>query len=110
MQTLIDFLNFKLLISPYVLVIGYYIGALVVPIGSWLLVVWIRRKYALVSDIYESSKKTIKAVTHTFKDRMLFYGLFMVFFISIEIIWRMMFEFMMAYFQMRDMLMMISAQ
>jgi hypothetical protein len=87
MQTFIDFLNFRFFISPYVLVICYYIGALGVPIGSWLLALWIKRK-----------------LTRT-KDRILLYILFIVFFICMEVMWRMMFEFIIAYLQMREALM-----
>ena len=76
----------------------YYIGALGVPIGSWFLVLWIKRKYWLASQI------TFIKFTRT-KDRILLYILFIVFFICMEIMWRMMFEFIIAYLQMRDALM-----
>ena len=104
MQGFMDFLNFKFFISPYVLIICYYIGAIAVPIGSWYLASWILRKYSLASDLYESGKETFKNITRT-KDRMLLYALFILFFICMEIIWRMMFEFLIAYLQMRDALM-----
>jgi len=104
MQTFIDFLNFKFFISPYVLIVCYYIGAIAVPVGSWLLASWIIRKYSTASDIYESGKSTLKSITRT-KDRMLLYALFILFFIFMEIMWRMMFEFLLAYLQMRDALM-----
>ncbi len=70
-----------------------YIGAVGVPIGSWLLALWIKRKYSLASNM-----------TRT-KDRILLYILFFVFFICMEIMWRMMFEFLIAYLQMREALM-----
>ncbi len=104
MQTFIDFLNFRLFISPYVLMICYYIGALGVPIGSWLLALWIKRKYLLASNIYDLSKITFIKMTRT-KDRILLYILFIVFFICMEVMWRMMFEFIIAYLQMREALM-----
>jgi len=101
MQGFIDYLTFRSFISPHVLVACYYIGALGVPIGSWFFARWIKRKYWFVSDIYESSKSMIFSITRT-KDRMLFYFLFTLLFFCMEIIWRMVFEFLIAYFQMRD--------
>lgn len=59
MQSFSDFLNFKLFISPYVLVACYYIGAIAVPIGSWFFVLWVRREYWVVSDAYESDRKSV---------------------------------------------------
>jgi hypothetical protein len=101
MQGFIDYLNFRSFISPHVLVACYYIGALGVPVGSWFFARWIKRKYWVVSDIYESSKTMIFNITRT-KDRMLFYVLFALFFFCMEIIWRMVFEFLIAYLQMRE--------
>lgn len=86
------------------MVICYYIGALGVPIGSWLLALWIKRKYSLASNIYDFSKITFIKMTRT-KDRILLYFLFIMFFICMEIMWRMMFEFIIAYLQMREALM-----
>ena len=104
MQGFLDFLNFRFFISPYILVACYYIGALGVPVGSWFLELWIKRKYWLASDVYESSKTTFINTTRT-GDRMLLYILFLLFFICMEIMWRMMFEFLIAYLQMREALM-----
>ncbi|HFD32546.1 MAG TPA: DUF4282 domain-containing protein [Gammaproteobacteria bacterium] len=109
MQGFVDFLSFKTFISPYVLLAFYYIGALGVPIGSWLFALWIKRKYWVVSDAYETGKEVINAYTPV-KYRILFFSLFIFCFICMEIFWRMMFEFMLAYLQMRDALMILVAQ
>ena len=101
MQGFIDFLTFRSFISPHVLVVCYYIVALGVPVGSWFFARRIKRKYWVVSDIYESSKTTIFNITRT-KDRMLFYVLFALLFFCMEIMWRMIFEFLIAYLQMRE--------
>ncbi|PKN69164.1 MAG: hypothetical protein CVU54_11695 [Deltaproteobacteria bacterium HGW-Deltaproteobacteria-12] len=103
MQGFIDYLTFRSVISPHVLLACYYIGALGVPVGSWFFARRIKNKYLVVSDIYESSKTIIFSITKT-KDRMLFYVLFAMLFFCMEIIWRMVFEFLIAYFQMRDVL------
>jgi len=107
MQGFIDFLNFKLFISPSVLIVFYYIGAITVPVASWSLTSWIIRKYSIASDIYESGKSIFNNITRT-KDRILLYTLFILFIIFMEIMWRMMFEFLIAYLQMRDALMQLA--
>lgn len=104
MQGFIDFLNFRFFISPYILMVFYYMGAVGIPIVSWILVLWIKRKYSLVSNLYESSKKTFISMTRT-KDRILLYILFIWLLICMEIMWRMMFEFIIAYLQIREALM-----
>jgi hypothetical protein len=116
MQTLIDFLSFKLLISPYVLVIGYYFGAIFIPIVSWYFFIWINhwlRKQWLKNkypDTAEASNKIrqqfINSILST-ENKLRLYSLFFMFFLSMEVIWRMMFEFLIAYFQIRDALLAI---
>lgn len=104
MQSFVDFLNFKFFISPYALIVFYYIGAIAVPFTSWFMASWVIKKHSLASDLYESGKSTLKNITRT-KNRMLLYTLFILFFIVMEIMWRMMFQFLIAYLQMRDALM-----
>lgn len=101
MQKFYDFLSFKFFISPIVLVVFYYIGALGVPVSSWIFTMWVKRKYWVASDIYESGKNVIVNITSK-KDRVRFAIVFTLIFIFLEIIWRMIFEFLIAYLQMRD--------
>lgn len=106
MQYLEDFLTFKQFISPYVLFIFYYMGALGVPIASWLFTLWLRKKYWLVSDTYTTSKKTLIKMTQK-KHRIGVMVLFFALFIWMEIMWRMLFEFLIAYLQIRDALLLL---
>ncbi len=109
MQSLGDFLSFQLFISPYVLIACYYLGAVAVPIASWFFAAWVKRRYWMVSDIYESGKTAITGITRT-RDRILLGLMFIIGFICMEIMWRMMFEFMLAYLQIRDALIDLSAR
>ena len=111
MQTIIDFLSFKLLISPYVLIIGYYFGAIIIPIVSWYFLVWLQqwlRKHC--PDTTEVTNKMRRQLINSIlstENKLLLYSLFFMFFLSIEVMWRMMFEFLIAYFQIRDALLAI---
>jgi hypothetical protein len=61
-----------------------------------------------VSDVYELGKSKFIELTKT-KDRVLLYSLFVALFVCMEIMWRMMFEFIIAYLQIREALIELSA-
>ena len=107
MQTIYDLLSFKLFISPYVLFIFYYFGAIVVPVASWFLAVWIKQRYWQVSEVYESGKAILQT-TVAKKYRIRFIIIFVMIFLFMEVMWRVMFEFLLAYLQMRDALLQLT--
>lgn len=92
-----DFLTFQTFITPALLMVMYYIGAVLIPVFSWYFVHWIKTVY----------KKELENNT-TFKQRFIVYTAFFISFFSMEILWRMMFEFFIAYFDMHDALMKLS--
>ncbi len=94
MQQFLDFLSFKSFISLDVLIVIYYLGALGVPFFGWYLSRWIRSKL-----MHENEKSLSKSKYQTY---LIF--LFIIFFLLLELFWRVMFEFLIAYFQMRDVL------
>lgn len=96
-----DFLNFKSFISPYVLIIFYYIGAVFIPVASWFVTQRARRKYPSLSRAVDTGKEAARSVISS-RYRGWFIAAFVMMFIMMEIAWRMMFEFMIAYFQMRE--------
>jgi hypothetical protein len=107
MQHLENFLSFKSFISPYVLLVFYYMGALGVPIASWFFAIWLKKKYWLVADVYTSGKEMLIKTTRK-KHRVWFLLLFIFSFLWMEIMWRMMFEFLIAYLQIRDALLVLT--
>lgn len=96
-----DFLTFKSFISTEVLIIFYYIGAVLLPIGIWVLLSWLIRKYRLLNTAYENGKKLIwKSLNRKQQTRFVLF--FITSFLFMELFWRMMFEFLIAYMQIRD--------
>ena len=89
-----DFLTFQTFITPTLLILMYYVGAVLIPLFSWYLARWIKTVY----------KTEIESYT-TFKKRFIGYTVFLFFFFCMEILWRVMFEFFIAYFDMHDALM-----
>ena len=101
-----DFLKFKSFISTEFLIIFYYLGALVLPVGIWFLLTWLIRKYKLFNTAYESGKEIIwKSLNRKYKTRLV--AFFVTLFLFMELFWRMLFEFLIAYMQMRDALLQV---
>lgn len=96
-----DFLTFKSFISIEVLIIFYYVGALILPIATWALLTWLMRKYRLINATYENGKEIIWKSLNK-KQQTNLVALFISSFLFMELFWRMLFEFLIAYMQIRD--------
>jgi len=101
-----DFLTFQTFITPTLLILVYYIGAILIPIFSWYLARWIKRSY-LSEEVSGQIKKVIQTRTTT-KQRFIVLLVFLLAFLCMEIFWRVIFEFFIAYFDMHDALMKIN--
>ncbi len=100
-----DFLTFQTFITPTLLLVFYYIGAILIPLVSWALASWIKKVY--FPELSVNVKQTLHKTT-TQKQRLIVYGLFFFCFLCMEIFWRVMFEFFIAYFDMHDALMQLT--
>jgi len=100
MQTLLDFLSFKSFISPSILICCYYLGAFGAPLTMLGIVLWARREASKQDFVPENYSLWTRWATH--QNQLIVLLMFIGMFICMEIGWRMMFEFMLAYFQMRD--------
>ena len=98
---MMEFLTFKVFISTDVLIVFYYIGAVIVPVGVWLLVNWFIRKYSFFDDALRKARSTVGASINK-KQKAILAIVFVLSFLFMEIVWRMMFEFLIAYMQIRD--------
>jgi len=101
-----DFLTFKTFISTEALIIFYYLGAIILPIGLWLLLTWLIRKYKLLNTAYENGKELLWESLNK-KQQIKLVAFFVISFLFMELFWRMLFEFLIAYMQMRDALLQI---
>ena len=84
-----DFLTFESFISIKVLIVIYYAGAFFIP-----MILWYKRQ--LISKIMDVLLHSAP-ITVT---RLILWSV--IFFILLELGWRMMFEMLIGYFQMRD--------
>lgn len=98
---MIDFLTFKSFISTEVLMMFYYLGAIVLPITTWILLIWLTQKYKIVHTTVKSTQKILWQALSP-KQKSIFILFFGILFLFMELFWRMFFEFLIAYMQMRD--------
>ena len=95
---MIDFLTFKTFITPSLLVVMYIMGALVMPVVSYYISRWIVTRYF-------SKQKALFYANTTPKQRLVLLLMFLGCFFCMEIMWRIMYEFVVAYFDMHAALM-----
>ena len=88
---MVDFLTFEKFISSEVLLVFYYMGLFFLPILMWMY----RKKVSFVYRVTQSENRTVVLIV------------LLLIFIVMQIFWRMMFEAMIAYFDMHDYLQLI---
>ncbi len=71
------------------------------PISIWLFMLWIIKKYNIISSIYEKGKDITWSILNG-KQKIQLVLFFIVCFFFMELFWRMLFEFLIAYMQIRD--------
>lgn len=98
-----EFLTFETFITPTLLIFIYYIGAVVIPIVSWYFVHWIKTAYFSKTDM--KGKAASLSVSLTMRQRTIVFTIFLISFLLMEMFWRMIFEFFIAYFDIHDALM-----
>ena len=89
-----DFLTFKTFISINVLIMFYYLGAVVLPFGIWYLSRWLSGKYQMVDEFQQ---QIIKKGKYLFwnklnqQQKLKLLAIFIILFLFMEIFWRMLF-------------------
>ena len=97
---MVDFLTFKTFISIDILILSYYIGAIIIPIVMWFSKKYIEHKFKIL-DKFNTFLKTLFGQLNL-KRKILSILFLVILFISMEIVWRMCFEAMIGYFQMLE--------
>jgi len=107
MQTLLDFLTFKRFITADILIVCYYIGALLIP----FLLYKTRHYLSENVSLFRTLNTFLNSAFNTLEKKQKNYIklLLLLMFLAMEVMWRMMFEMMIAYFQMHDYLQQIRA-
>ena len=100
-----SYLTFERLISIDVLIVFYYFGAVVMPVFMLWFMLWLKTWLLNKSPTLETSVQKggqLIKTRITRQSRFKWSGLFVVAFLFAELFWRLLFEFLIAYMQMRD--------
>ena len=100
MQTLIDFLTFKHFIAADILILCYYIGAIIIPILLYKGRRYLIDNVQIIRSLNDLFLQTFSSLDT--KNRRYARLFFLLMFFAMELMWRMMFEMMIGYFQMHD--------
>ena len=108
MQTLFDFLTFKQFITTDILLFCYYIGAFIIPVLLYYARHYLVKNSSLIRTFNEFLQHTFASLN--VKNQRYAKIVFVLIFLTMEIVWRMMFEVMIGYFQMHDYLQQIASK
>lgn len=103
-----NFLNFNTFITQNILIIFYYMGAFIAPLAIFILRKYLSENIMLVRKTDDILKKIYNSFST--KQKIFYYLLLIFIFIFFELFWRMIFEFMIAYFDIHEYLYNISSK
>jgi hypothetical protein len=98
---MLEFLTFEKFISYHALIVFYYIGAVILPIIPFKLTKFIHKIFHTSDAVYTSGKEiSWKSLNGKQKLQLSITCIFC--FLVMELFWRMIFEFLIAYIQIHD--------
>ena len=101
-----DYLLFNRFISSYILIIFYYFTAIFMPIIMWYFRGKISQRFELLNQIEEFIRA--KFYSLSLKDKIVAIAVAVFLFLMMELVWRMMFEAVIGYFDIHNYLYEIS--
>lgn len=101
MATVVDFLSFQLLISEYVLIGFYYLGAVGIPFLALAALEFLGRRFPTLWWLRRRSGELAKQhLPWRYRFALMFS--FLLALLMMELFWRMLFEYLIAFLQIRD--------
>ena len=97
---MLEFLSFHTFIAQDILIFFYYIGAIVIPLALYFLRGYYLRKFSFMAKVDAGVKELYSSLS--LKNRLIIIVVTVMMFLFMELFWRMMFEAMIAYFNMHD--------
>jgi len=95
---MVEFLTFQRFIAIDILILAYYMGAIIIPIAMWLSKGYLQRKFKILDRLNQTLLTLFGSMS--LQRKILSILMMIAMFIAMEIIWRMCFEAMIGYFQM----------
>lgn len=112
MQWLIDVITLRFFITPYLILLIYWFGAFVTPLFVWLASVWLLNKAKeneAVSAGLGGLGSFFEEMVNSRHVKKYFWLMFGLVFFFLELIWRLIFEFLIAYFHIHDALIQLTS-
>ena len=103
-----NFLTFNTFITQNVLIVFYYLGALLMPILLYLYRGVLLERVSLLKSVSDRLRDFYGKFG--LREKILFWLVFLTLFLCMELCWRMIFEAMIGYFDMHDYLYRLSNQ
>jgi len=97
---MLEFLSFHTFVARDILIFFYYIGAIIIPLALYFLRGYYLQKFSFLVKVDAGVKELYGSLS--LKNRLIVIGVSVMMFIFMELFWRMMFETMIAYFNMHD--------
>lgn len=112
---LADFLTLKFLVTPYLILLIYWLGAFVAPLFCWLIAWWLVRKLGPALEPVSASVAEVRdalsaRVPYKGRIKAFFWLAFISLFLLFELLWRLIFEFLIVYYHIHDALIKIADQ
>ncbi len=104
-SVIFDFLIFQTLLSPAILMVVYYLGAVALPYVAWRTVKRWRESKPHLFGVIDVAGEQLERLPSGWR----LATVTVLLFVTMEILWRMMFEAMIGYFQMHSALQTLSA-
>lgn len=109
-----DFLTLRFLVTPYIILAVYWLGALMVPLIASLLSLWVIKKlkqHPVVSNTLNGiNQAATELIPHSGGLKWLFWCSVIFLFLILELFWRMLFEFLIVYYHIHEALLKIAEQ
>lgn len=102
-----DLLTFDRFITPDVLRIAYYLGAVAMPLALWAFRSYLLRRIGPLAELDSQRQQLFASLSQ--RNKILVVTSMILLFLFMELAWRMMFEAMIGYFQMHDYLQILSS-
>jgi len=98
---MLDFLTFDWFVAPYALPVFYYLGAIGIPVGCWFAMLWLGRRFPTARQAAMAGQRSVWLVLSPRQRGYVLLG-FLTGFLLMELFWRMLFEYLIAFLQIHE--------
>lgn len=113
MQLMSDIITLRFFVAPYLMLLIYWLGAFIAPLMAGLVTVWLAgkaRDNSIASAGISGVSRLMARLPHSRPLTFWLGGFFVMLFLLLELMWRVLFEFLIAIFHIHDALLEIASK